>query len=60
MASLGHCQNILTPTFRDVGIGEDPAGVGDASGATWTGDFGLRQLASAPSTDWGPADGCPY
>jgi uncharacterized protein YkwD len=60
MASLEHCRNILSPTFRDVGIGEVPAGVGGASAATWTGDFALRLGASAPSGDSGPADGCPY
>jgi uncharacterized protein YkwD len=59
MASLGHCRNILSPTFRDVGIGEVPTGV-DTGPATWTADFGLRLLASAPSSNSGPADGCPY
>jgi uncharacterized protein YkwD len=59
MASLGHCRNILTPSFRDVGVGEVPAGVG-VGPATWTTDFGLHLLASAPSGNWGPANGCPY
>lgn len=60
MASFEHCRNILAPTFREVGIGEVPGGVGAGTGATWTGDFGLRLGASPPSGDWGPAEGCPY
>jgi uncharacterized protein YkwD len=59
MASLEHCRNILTPGFRDVGIGEVPAGIGTGP-ATWTADFGLRLLASPPSSNSGPANGCPY
>jgi uncharacterized protein YkwD len=62
MASPGHCQNILDPAFRNVGTGERPAAVGDwASGpATWTQDFGLKMSQSPPSSDQGPASGCPY
>lgn len=60
MGSLDHCRNILMPSFRDVGIGEVPAGVGAGSAATWTADFGLPLLSSPPSSNWGPADGCPY
>jgi uncharacterized protein YkwD len=59
MASLGHCRNILSPSFRDVGIGEVPAGV-RVGPATWTADFGLHLLASPPSGNWAPANGCPY
>jgi uncharacterized protein YkwD len=60
--SVDHCRNMLTPTYRDVGTGVRPAPVkGWASGpSTWTEDFGLSMLASAPSQDWGPANGCPY
>jgi uncharacterized protein YkwD len=60
MASADHCRNILTPSFRDVGTGELPAAVGAGSAATWTQDFGLLMSQRPPSTNWGPADGCPY
>jgi uncharacterized protein YkwD len=62
MASAGHCQNILNPSFRNFGTGEAPAPVGDwASGpATWTQDFGLLMSQSPLSGNQGPANGCPY
>jgi uncharacterized protein YkwD len=62
MASTGHCQNILNPTYGNVGTGVSRAPVrGWASGAgTWTQDFALSMFKSAPSADWAPADGCPY
>jgi uncharacterized protein YkwD len=62
MASTGHCQNILDPSFRNVGTGETPAAVGNwASGpATWTQDFGLLMTQSPLSSDTGPQNGCPY
>lgn len=62
MASPGHCQNILNPTYRNLGVGVNGRPVaGAASGpATWTEDFGLKMFQSPPSSNWGPADGCPY
>ena len=62
MASTGHCQNILNPTYGNVGTGVSRAPVrGWASGAgTWTQDFALSMFHSPPSANWGPADGCPY
>lgn len=61
MGSPGHCRNILTPTFADVGTGVSRRGVPGASGhGTWTQDFGLWMGARAPSGNWGPADRCPY
>jgi uncharacterized protein YkwD len=62
MASTDHCQNILDPSFRNVGTGETPAPVGGwASGpATWTQDFGLLMSQSALSGNHGPQNGCPY
>jgi uncharacterized protein YkwD len=62
MASTGHCQNILSPTYRYVGTGVSDrsiAGFSDGAG-TWTQDFGLLMGQPAPSHNWGPADGCPY
>jgi len=62
MASTGHCQNILNPTYRNVGTGISPHTVkGWATGlGTWTEDFALGMRQSAPSDNFGPMDGCPY
>jgi len=62
MASTGHCENILNPTYGNVGTGVSNRAVsGWASGAgTWTQDFALSMYKSPPSANWGPADGCPY
>ena len=62
MASAGHCQNILNPTYGNVGTGVSTQTVrGWATGAgTWTQDFALSMFKSPPSANWGPADGCPY
>ncbi|MGH2910239.1 MAG: CAP domain-containing protein, partial [Solirubrobacteraceae bacterium] len=62
MRSLGHCQNILTPNFRDVGAGFDR---GSATGGhtlrgTWTLDFALGMHQRSLSENWKPAEGCPY
>jgi uncharacterized protein YkwD len=62
MGSAGHCQNILSPTYREVGTGVRNlpiAGYSSRSG-TWTQDFGLLMNQHAPSGNYGPADGCPY
>jgi len=62
MASTGHCQNILDPSFSNVGtgIGRHPVGASSSGGAAWTQDFGLPMGQPAPSTNFGPAHGCPY
>ncbi len=62
MASTGHCQNILSPTFREVGTGVSDRSIAGASTlrGTWTQDFGLLMNQHPASGDWGPADGCPY
>ena len=62
MASTDHCRNILNPSFRDIGIGENDSPVRTfASGrATWTQDFGLRMGQSPPSKRRRPMNGCPY
>lgn len=61
MASPGHCQNILSPLYRYVGTGVS-AGAAFAPNApgTWTQDFGLLMGQHAPSSNYGPANGCPY
>jgi uncharacterized protein YkwD len=62
MASPGHCRNILDPEYTDVGTGVDPRPVRGLSSrpSTWAQDFGLPAREPAPSSDWAPADGCPY
>jgi uncharacterized protein YkwD len=62
MASSGHCENILSPTFRNVGTGVSVRPVkGFATGVgTWTQDFALGMHSSPPSGNFGPMDGCPY
>ncbi|MGI8506676.1 MAG: CAP domain-containing protein [Solirubrobacteraceae bacterium] len=62
MASTGHCQNILSPSFRDVGTGVSKRSIPGASSrpGTWTQDFGLPMGARPPSGNSGPANSCPY
>ncbi len=62
MASPDHCANILNPNYANVGTGVNPNPVlAAASGAaTWTQDFGLLMSQNPPSTNFGPAHGCPY
>jgi uncharacterized protein YkwD len=62
MASSDHCENILNPTFRNVGTAVSNVlvrawGTGPS---TWTQDFGLLMSARAQSSNWGPSNGCPY
>jgi uncharacterized protein YkwD len=59
MASPGHCRNILSPSFLDVGTGVSLRGVSGGAG-TWTQDFGLPMGRHSPSGNTGPANGCPY
>jgi uncharacterized protein YkwD len=61
MGSAPHCQNILNPTYANVGTGVLSRVVGrPGHGATWTQDFALASGHHAPSGNWGPANGCPY
>jgi uncharacterized protein YkwD len=62
MASVGHCQNILNPSYVDVGTGVNshPVTRSVSGGATWTQDLGLPLGHGAPSHSFGPARGCPY
>jgi uncharacterized protein YkwD len=61
MGDVGHCRNVLTPTFAAVGTGVSRLGVrGYGNLGTWTQDFGLWMGRRPPSGNWGPADGCPY
>lgn len=62
MGSSGHCENILSPVYRNVGTGiSDRAIPGYSSqGATWTQDFGLWMGRTPASHNYAPANGCPY
>jgi uncharacterized protein YkwD len=61
MGSTGHCENILSPSFADVGTGVSRRGVpGAGTRGTWTQDFGLPMGHHQPSGNSGPANGCPY
>jgi uncharacterized protein YkwD len=62
MASTGHCENILSPTYRDVGTGVNRHAIGGyATGpSTWTQDFALPMGKRAPSRSFGPMSRCPY
>jgi uncharacterized protein YkwD len=62
MQSPEHCQNILQPDYTEMGTGVNTAPVGNfASGpSTWTQDFGLTMSQTAPSSNQGPMNGCPY
>ncbi len=62
MASTGHCENILNPTYREIGTGVSTQPVrGFATGTgTWTQDFALGMTQSPPSNNFSPANGCPY
>jgi uncharacterized protein YkwD len=61
MRSLGHCQNILTPVYREAGAGFDRGSALGASGpGTWTLDFALSMGQRSLSENWAPAEGCPY
>jgi uncharacterized protein YkwD len=57
----GHCQNIFSPSYADVGTGVSPHAVGTAAGgpSTWAQDFALPLGAAPPSTNWGPVRDCP-
>ena len=62
MASSGHCQNILNPTYRFIGTGVDGrsiTGNGHHAG-TWTNDFALPMGGRPASENWGPAGACPH
>jgi len=62
MASLGHCQNILNPSFSQVGIGfvSSPVSNYATQAATWTADFALPMGSAPPSRNFAPMNGCPY
>jgi uncharacterized protein YkwD len=61
MRSTGHCENILSPEFREVGAGfDDGTAAGGYQHGTWTLDLGLLMRQRAPSGNWRPAETCPH
>lgn len=62
LGSLDHCQILLSPQYRYVGIGVNAAPVAGwtRTPGTWTADFALQLGSRPPSGNWRPADGCPY
>ena len=62
MASPGHCANILSPIYREVGTGVSDHMISGAStiDGTWTQDFGLIMGQHAASGNWGPARSCAH
>jgi uncharacterized protein YkwD len=60
MGSTGHCQNILNPSYADVGTGVDTHPLPGLGPATWTQDFALWMGHTPPSRNTGPMNGCPY
>lgn len=62
LGSVVHCQILLSPEYRYIGVGVNRypvAGWAKASG-TWTADLALPLGWAAPSRRWGLADRCPY
>lgn len=62
LKSTDHCRILLSPVYRNLGVGVSPRsirGVANRPG-TWTADLALSFSRPAPSGNWGPADGCPY
>lgn len=62
MRSRGHCENVLSPQFREAGAGfaHGSAAGGHWRSGTWTLDFALQMGQRAPSGNWTPAEHCPY
>lgn len=62
MSDVGHCQNILFPLYRDIGVGFVNRALPrySSSPALWTNDFALRRGRAAPSRQLGPANTCPH
>jgi hypothetical protein len=61
MASTGHCHNILSPEFAEIGVGAAPGfATGGSYGATWTQNFGRAQGVASPGGPTAPSAACPY
>jgi uncharacterized protein YkwD len=62
LASTAHCRILLSPSYRDLGIGVNRRPVRGYANipGTWTADFALPTGSSPPGGNSGPAKGCPY
>lgn len=62
LASTDHCRILLSPTYRDIGIGVDRRPVRGYANrpGTWTADLALPADRRSLSGNWRAADGCPY
>jgi uncharacterized protein YkwD len=62
LRSLVHCQILLSPEYRYIGVGVNRRHVAgwSSAGGTWTADLALPLGWASPSRNWGLADHCPY
>jgi uncharacterized protein YkwD len=62
LRSTEHCQILLSPEYRYIGIGVDsqPVAGWARSPGTWTADLALPLGWASPSRNWGLAAHCPY
>jgi uncharacterized protein YkwD len=62
LGSLAHCQILLSPAYRYIGVGvnHSPIRGWARSAGTWTADLALPIGWASPSRNWGLADHCPY
>jgi uncharacterized protein YkwD len=62
LGSTEHCRILLSPLYREIGIGVDRGWVrGYATiPGTWTADLALPAGRRPPSGNWAPASGCPH
>jgi uncharacterized protein YkwD len=62
LRSLAHCQILLSPEYRYIGVGVNPQPVAGwtQTPGTWTADLALPLGWASPSRNWGLAHHCPY
>jgi uncharacterized protein YkwD len=62
LRSVTHCEILLSPQYRYIGIGVNrhPVSGWSRSPGTWTADLALPLGSAAPSRRWALAAHCPY
>lgn len=62
LRSLDHCQILLSPEYRYIGVGVNqyPVAGWTQTPGTWTADLALPRGWASPSRNWGLAKHCPY
>lgn len=55
-----HCENLLDPDVRDVGIGVAVGAFADTPGPAWTLLLGIERDSTPPEADGRPSAACPY